>query len=612
MDVDQQINRINSHIEHLNTDELLAIYPTFSSLPEEIKTENIKSKLFLRRLKFLYKIIDESSHLLWNHDNSLGVKKRRSEIRFEDNQLKWKDKDTTQTGYGEITAGSMTNMFNLFQNISVLLKHYLPHVSENLLNSYDMNSNSAFLDIGSGFGKPNYHAALQTGCISKGVEVVPARAEFCIDFFWEHFSENKNFFQAIDEVFIKKNETGLEEEKIRDIIKETKQNNLSYSRHTNILKRYSSQFKFLLNGETYGIAQRNNNIMTKKKNIKETKDTSSTDTGTAKISNETTKNTKVEEENYTYLVKFNTLDDFYFTQEDFLKQSQKRYVRELPIEVESKANKGILVNTNKYCFSSIFFYQMLEIKITDLDDYISNLLEKMITNSISTSTIEQNILLSTRNFNNSTLKHKSFFELIPFVNNTHYLDLINTINTSKTLDINCNYVDFTTLGKNIIPKKFKKVKAEPKKEDPATLQLIEEMNEKERIIIEEENQHVSKDLLHSLCYSFNENWADSDRLSFKAEDATKCKFYSVDKLNDKGEEMHFTHIYAYNKLMSKECRGKIAQILNNTNYKVLAWYSNPLQTKNSGLRNFDFVCKFPMQSTSTEKFCVYVYVKRQW
>ncbi len=76
--------------------------------------------------------------------------------------------------------------------------------------------------------------------------------------------------------------------------------------------------------------------------------------------------------------------------------------------------------------------------------------------------------------------------------------------------------------------------------------------------------------------------------------------------------MHFTHIYAYNKLMSKECRCKIASVLNNTDFKVLAWYSNPIQTKSSGLKDFDFVCKFPMQSTSTEKFCVYVYVKRRW
>jgi hypothetical protein len=38
------------------------------------------------------------------------------------------------------------------------------------------------LDIGSGFGKPNFHAALQIRLKeSIGVEVVPARVSYCID-----------------------------------------------------------------------------------------------------------------------------------------------------------------------------------------------------------------------------------------------------------------------------------------------------------------------------------------------------------------------------------------------------------------------------------------------
>lgn len=40
---------------------------------------------------------------------------------------------------------------------------------------------STFLDIGSGFGKPVFHAAMQTGCPSIGVEIVPARVSFCQD-----------------------------------------------------------------------------------------------------------------------------------------------------------------------------------------------------------------------------------------------------------------------------------------------------------------------------------------------------------------------------------------------------------------------------------------------
>lgn len=45
------------------------------------------------------------------------------------------------------------------------------------INDYNLSTEngSSFLDIGSGFGKPNFHAAMQTGCPSHGVEVVPAR-----------------------------------------------------------------------------------------------------------------------------------------------------------------------------------------------------------------------------------------------------------------------------------------------------------------------------------------------------------------------------------------------------------------------------------------------------
>ena len=49
------------------------------------------------------------------------------------------------------------------------------------IDDYNMRAenNSNFLDIGSGFGKPVFHAAMQTSCHSKGVEVVPVRVSFC-------------------------------------------------------------------------------------------------------------------------------------------------------------------------------------------------------------------------------------------------------------------------------------------------------------------------------------------------------------------------------------------------------------------------------------------------
>ena len=45
------------------------------------------------------------------------------------------------------------------------------------IEEYNMRAEngSTFLDIGSGFGKPVFHSAMQTGCFSKGIEVVPFR-----------------------------------------------------------------------------------------------------------------------------------------------------------------------------------------------------------------------------------------------------------------------------------------------------------------------------------------------------------------------------------------------------------------------------------------------------
>ena len=44
---------------------------------------------------------------------------------------------------------------------------------------------STFLDIGSGFGKPVFHAAMQTGCKSFGIEIVPARVMISTSFLYD-------------------------------------------------------------------------------------------------------------------------------------------------------------------------------------------------------------------------------------------------------------------------------------------------------------------------------------------------------------------------------------------------------------------------------------------
>jgi hypothetical protein len=54
--------------------------------------------------------------------------------------------------------------------------------------------------------------------------------------------------------------------------------------------------------------------------------------------------------------------------------------------------------------------------------------------------------------------------------------------------------------------------------------------------------------------------------------------------------------------MSKQCCEGICEILNRTNFKVLAWYYGPKDTESFGLKNFLLLFKMPMQSTGKEKF----------
>lgn len=55
------------------------------------------------------------------------------------------------------------------------------------LADYNMSvdNDSSFLDIGSGFGKPVFHSAMQTGCPSYGIEVCPSRYAFSESKKWD-------------------------------------------------------------------------------------------------------------------------------------------------------------------------------------------------------------------------------------------------------------------------------------------------------------------------------------------------------------------------------------------------------------------------------------------
>ena len=61
--------------------------------------------------------------------------------------------------------------------------------------------------------------------------------------------------------------------------------------------------------------------------------------------------------------------------------------------------------------------------------------------------------------------------------------------------------------------------------------------------------------------------------------------------------------------MSVNDRKGICQILNRTNFRIMAWYFDPKNTRKTGLKHFELLYKAPMLSTGNEKFTCYVYYK---
>jgi hypothetical protein len=45
-----------------------------------------------------------------------------------------------------------------------------------------------------------------------------------------------------------------------------------------------------------------------------------------------------------------------------------------------------------------------------------------------------------------------------------------------------------------------------------------------------------------------------------------------------GQLVDISHVYSYNKVMGKDCLKGIGRALNNTNFKILAWYVNEKTT----------------------------------
>jgi hypothetical protein len=465
----------------------------------------------------------------------------------------------------------MTSLFNLMQNINKLIEIKTKDTKLRSLligapESYNMNENSLFLDIGSGFGKPVFHAALQVDCESKGIEVVPARVEYCLDFYFEFLNE-KLFFEELEKKINEKNE-----EKSEKVIKNKKKNK-------------------------------------NKKKIKPEQQ-------------------KEEPLQFINVIKMNSLNPYYY--ESSLKPTTPSLYLELKINQyiihedcyidlilsKEKIFKPVLVedpDTNCLKYGSYFMTDEIDVLITAIDDHLYNSLVKVIISSIYTDPIENDILNSLSMCKGNI---RNFYEIVEKIENKYMLEIISFVNThfnGRKINTDIKYLNKEFDSKDNNNKKIENIKKVNlyKKDLYEELKLSLEKNQnlfsdndisKFNPFLPLDNEElILKSVLVDLKSKYDPDW--HKKTVFVQQDATKCNNFS----NEKKE--HFTHIYAYNKLMSKECRSRIAKILNKTKFKVLAWYSNPKQTKKSGLKNFTFLCKFPMQSTSTEKFHVYVYLK---
>jgi len=58
--------------------------------------------------------------------------------------------------------------------------HSMQHVVDILVEKCELNSQSRFIDVGSGLGKPNFHVAQDAAvCLSFGVELEDIRWKVC-------------------------------------------------------------------------------------------------------------------------------------------------------------------------------------------------------------------------------------------------------------------------------------------------------------------------------------------------------------------------------------------------------------------------------------------------
>ena len=529
----------------------------------------------------LYKLIDKSSCLLWNHNNHITIGKKR---QF-DSEENFFNIETTQLGYGEISIASMTQLFNFLMNIDT----YLSQEDESLVETYNLTKDSYFLDIGSGFGKPVFHCAYQAGCISQGIEVVPARVEFCVDFYFG-FSDGRNDLSS--EIIVKNNNNKKTYKKKKNsrkknsnpIIKNNTKNyeNLKLKKYIDFSKLFKNNIEFKYDWfNLYNLGyffSMNPNFEDLLWSICPPK---------LFYNNYSDIDDKTKSEINFYLNNIN--------EEGWIIS----YITNLIYNIN---NRNILLLTGNeidYYFEEPLPTLKTKILENDKNLYEDKKISENIVNNLYKSSVSSYKPLI--DFNDEIYQSSS--------ENYYLLDFLSFVNDNTTIDIH----DFDDIQNN----NFNDNNIIDSSKNSNDMIIEEELIKKNNETSEEnsQNTHKNADILRYLQNTLTFSPHDSEfykKCSFLCNDATKYEDYHYNPPFDanKGVKHPFTHIYSYNKLMGDTCKEKICDILNNSDWKVLVWYTNEKQTRESGLENFKFVASFPMTSTGNQKFSCYVYIKK--
>ena len=571
--------------------------------PEDNKSEkNKETTLFHSNIRRLYKLIDKSSCLLWNHNNHITIGKKK-QFDAEENFF---NIETTQLGYGEISITSMTQLFNFMMNIDT----FLSQEDDTLVETYNLTKDSYFLDIGSGFGKPVFHCAYQVGCICQGIEVVPARVEFCVDFYFG-FSDGRNDLpeeiacrENKNKKVYKKKKKG--KKKGENIINNINKENI-YKKYENIkLKKYidfNQLFKnslcfrydwfnlyhygynFCMNPDFEELVWSLNSPLMKYENYNNID--------------------KIKKDIYFYLKN-------HYDNEEYVVS----FLTNIFYNINNRSILQLTNNEIEYYFSEPFPDIKIKILENEKNSNInSKIADNIINNLYKSSTNNYIPLIDTNDIiNQDTCENTQLLGFLNFINDNTSIEYHDYIPENENNNNTLNYNSYNNSSQNL---------NSLMKESTTDMIIEEEILKRNDEKITDTNPEISdiqepqnntnilKYLQNKLTFTPHDSQFYK-KCSFLCNDATKYDDYHYKPPFDTKKEIKhpFTHIYSYNKLMGDTCKEKICEILNNSDWKVLAWYTNERQTRESGLENFKFVASFPMTSTGNQKFCCYVYIKK--